>query len=276
MQRGFTKLFNTIVTSTIWQEDDKTRIVWITMLAIADGFGNVFAAIPGLASVANVSIEAAENAVSNLLAPDSYSRTKEFEGRRIEEIDGGWHILNHSKYRKMMNEEERREYKARWIADKRDVDKRRQPSTPRRPKSSLSTHADADADADAEKKPPNPLKGECDGFDSFWSEYPNKQAKIAAKRAWLKIKQDEREEVMSGLARWKRSESWLKDDGQFIPHPATFLNQRRFEDSPKAKALKKKVYYNHLPPKNDMPDSDFVNVRDVARKEMEKLRASLR
>src|SRR6266404_3588614 len=119
VQRGFTKLFNTIVTSTIWQEDDKTRIVWITMLAIADAFGNVFAAIPGLASVANVSIEAVEKAVKNLLAPDPYSRTTDHEGRRVEEIDGGWHIINYGKYRKMMDEEERREYKAKWARESR-------------------------------------------------------------------------------------------------------------------------------------------------------------
>ena len=89
------------------------------MLAIADAFGNVFAAIPGLASVANVSIESTEKAVANLLAPDPYSRTKDFEGRRVEEIDGGWHILNYGKYRKMMDEEERREYKAKWAREKR-------------------------------------------------------------------------------------------------------------------------------------------------------------
>lgn len=104
------------------------------MLAIADAFGNVFAAIPGLASVANVSIEAAEKAVSNLLAPDPYSRTKDFEGRRIEVIDGGWHILNYGKYRKMMDEEERREYKAKWAREKRrqtktNVDSSRQSKT---------------------------------------------------------------------------------------------------------------------------------------------------
>lgn len=119
MHRGFTKLFNTIVTSTIWQEDDKTRIVWITMLAIADADGIVSASIPGLASVSNVSVDAARTAIKNLLAPDSDSRTKDFEGRRIEEIDGGWRILNYLKYRRMLNEEERKEYKAKWIADKR-------------------------------------------------------------------------------------------------------------------------------------------------------------
>ena len=119
MQRGFTKLFNTIVTSTIWQEDDKTRIVWITMLAIADAEGIVSASIPGLASVANVSVEAAEKAVNHLLSPDEYSRTKDFEGRRIESVDGGWMILNYVKYRRMLSTEERKEYKAKWIREKR-------------------------------------------------------------------------------------------------------------------------------------------------------------
>lgn len=104
-------MFNTIVTSTIWQEDDTTRIVWITMLAIADADGKVSAAIPGLASVANVTVEDCEKAVNKLKSPDSYSRTKDFEGRRIEETDGGWTILNYLKYRRMMSEEERREYK---------------------------------------------------------------------------------------------------------------------------------------------------------------------
>jgi hypothetical protein len=156
MQRGFTKLFNTIVTSTIWQEDDKTRIVWITMLAIADAAGIVGASIPGLASVSNVSVNAARSAVKTLLAPDADSRTKDFDGRRIEEIDGGWRILNHAKYRRMLNEEERKEYKAKWIAEKRrqesTVDKSRQPSTPRRRAAIMSTQAEAEAEAEAEKK----------------------------------------------------------------------------------------------------------------------------
>jgi hypothetical protein len=119
MQRGFTKLFNTIVTSTIWQEDDKTRIVWITMLAIADHDGIVSAAVPGLASVAHVDVGSTEKALKNLASPDEYSRTQDFEGRRIEVIDGGWLILNYEKYRKMLSEEERKEYKAKWIRQKR-------------------------------------------------------------------------------------------------------------------------------------------------------------
>ena len=38
---GYTKLFNSILASTIWRADDKTRIVWITLLAMADKHGIV-------------------------------------------------------------------------------------------------------------------------------------------------------------------------------------------------------------------------------------------
>jgi len=103
---NYTKLFNSIVTSTIWTEDDKTRIVWITMLAIADQHGEVQASIPGLARVAGVSVEAAETAINRFLSPDSYSRTPDDEGRRIEKIDGGWLLLNHAKYRAMASKED--------------------------------------------------------------------------------------------------------------------------------------------------------------------------
>jgi hypothetical protein len=103
---SYTKLFSSIVTSTIWTEDDKTRIVWITMLAIANKHGEVQASIPGLARVSGVSVEAAEAAINRFLAPDQYSRTPDDEGRRIEKIEGGWQLLNHAKYRAMASKDE--------------------------------------------------------------------------------------------------------------------------------------------------------------------------
>jgi len=109
---GYTKLFSTIVTSSIWTADDATRIVWITMLAISDKNGEIHAAIPGLARLAGVSLEACEKAISIFLAPDQYSRTKEDEGRRLEVIDGGWLLINHAKYRRMASDEERKEQSA--------------------------------------------------------------------------------------------------------------------------------------------------------------------
>jgi hypothetical protein len=106
---AYTKLFNSIVTSTIWTEDDKTRIVWITMLALADKNGEVAGSVPGLARIAGVPVEAARIALEKFMAPDPDSRTRDDEGRRIEEIDGGWALLNHAKYRRMASKDENKE-----------------------------------------------------------------------------------------------------------------------------------------------------------------------
>jgi hypothetical protein len=106
---SYTKLFSSIVTSTIWTEDDKTRIVWITMLALADKNGEVQASIPGLARIAGVSVSDCETAIGKFLSPDPYSRTTDDEGRRIEPIEGGWVLINHAKYREMASRDEQRE-----------------------------------------------------------------------------------------------------------------------------------------------------------------------
>lgn len=112
----YTKLFSSITESTIWREDDKTRILWITMLAMADKHGRIWASIPGLADRAKISVEATEYALRRFQSSDQYSRTQEHEGRRIEPIDGGWKLLNHKKYRSIRDEEGRRELNAFYQA----------------------------------------------------------------------------------------------------------------------------------------------------------------
>lgn len=107
---GYTKLFSEIVTSTIWQEDDKTRIIWITMLALSNKYGEVSASVPGLAHTAHVKLSECEKALKKLESPDRYSRSQEYDGRRIGRIDGGFKILNYGKYRERMRSEDRKEY----------------------------------------------------------------------------------------------------------------------------------------------------------------------
>jgi hypothetical protein len=107
---GYTKLFSTIVTSSIWREDNVTRIVWVTLLALADARGHVDAAIPGLAAAANVDLDECERAVAKLEAPDKYSRTPHDEGRRIAKEEGGWRILNYAYYREKGRERDRKQY----------------------------------------------------------------------------------------------------------------------------------------------------------------------
>jgi len=154
--QGYTKLFSSIVTSTIWREPNEVRIVWITMLALSDQCGEVQASIPGLADMSRVTIEQCEDALTILLSPDKYSRSSENEGRRIEKIDGGWIILNHAKYRKLMSADERKEYfrvkKAEQRAREKGVNNSQDMSLTvfdSLGKSTKSTHTEADTDTEA-------------------------------------------------------------------------------------------------------------------------------
>lgn len=154
MSDGYTKLFSTITDSTIWQASDATRLVWITMLAMADQHGYVGASIPGLASRARVSLDACIMALDELASPDKYSRTPEFEGRRIADTDGGWVLLNHAKYRAIRNADERRAQSReamRRLRESRKVDSVRTVNT-------VSHNAPSFAQAEAEAEALKPRK----------------------------------------------------------------------------------------------------------------------
>jgi hypothetical protein len=142
----FTKLFSSITESTIWVEPHPVRIVWITMLAMADKSGRVFGSIPGLANRARVTVEEAEAALQRFKSPDKYSRTytEECEGRRVVDIDGGWRLLNHAKYRALQDEETVKESKRRWWHENKGLDKTRKSR-------SHSIQAEAEADTDKSK-----------------------------------------------------------------------------------------------------------------------------
>ena len=66
-------------------------------------------------------------------------------------------------------------------------------------------------------------------FDAFWSSYPKKVGKEAARKAFAKVKVGI-DVLISAIDQQKRSTQWQKDDGQYIPNPATWLNQGRWED----------------------------------------------
>src|SRR3990167_7582091 len=149
---GYTKLFNSILASTIWRAPDKTRIVWITMLAMSDKDGVVEGSIPGLAYFARVSLEDCEVALIELSAPDKYSRSGEYDGRRIEAIDGvGWRLLNHGKYRAKMSEDERREYNRVKQSEWRERKKMSSGVIDNQLQSAMSAHTEADTEADTKK-----------------------------------------------------------------------------------------------------------------------------
>lgn len=106
---GYTRLFGSIIHSTVWREPHTTRVVWITMLAMADRYGNIEASIPGLADAARVTIDECKEALDTFLSPDPYSRSEDEDGRRIRIIDRGWQLINHAKYRDALTEDAKRQ-----------------------------------------------------------------------------------------------------------------------------------------------------------------------
>jgi hypothetical protein len=120
----FVELDTGILNSTIWF-DREAREVFITALLLSEpyvtdkpllgievgslnpnGFtvppgwyGFVSAAGPGIVHRAGVDPVDGMEALKRLCAPEQESRGKEFEGRRLQRVDGGYIVLNYMKYR---------------------------------------------------------------------------------------------------------------------------------------------------------------------------------
>lgn len=71
------------------------------------------------------------------------------------------------------------------------------------------------------------------GFTAFWNAYPRKVSKQEAAKAFARLKPDERllAAILTAVERQAASQQWQRDGGRFIPHAATWLNGRRWEDA---------------------------------------------
>lgn len=100
---------------------------------------------------------------------------------------------------------------------------------------------DNDNENDVDIKPPLPPNGgsvtptinlQEKRFEQFWAVYPRKVGKGAAHKAWMKIKPTTElfNKIMSSVENAKKSKQWQKDNGQYVPNPATWLNEGRWDD----------------------------------------------
>lgn len=69
-------------------------------------------------------------------------------------------------------------------------------------------------------------------FARFWSVYPKRVGKLAARKVWTRLRTDAAltDRIIAGVEQYAQTEQWQRDGGRYIPNPATFLNQRRWED----------------------------------------------
>lgn len=85
------------------------------------------------------------------------------------------------------------------------------------------TYPDGDADSPARKA----LES---AFDAFWAVYPKKTGKEAARKAFKEIPKSAHPLLVPAVEAQKKSRQWMEENGRFIPNPATWLNQGRWED----------------------------------------------
>lgn len=70
-------------------------------------------------------------------------------------------------------------------------------------------------------------------FEQFWAEYPRRIGKKAALKAFLNARDRPRiDDLLESIRKAKASPQWAKDGGQYIPHPATWLNRGQWADVP--------------------------------------------
>ena len=230
MSDTYTKLFGSITASTIWQEPAPTRLVWITMLAMSDKSGCVYASVPGLAHIANVSLPDTETALTTLLSPDKYSRTPSHEGRRIEPIDGGWRLLNHAKFRAVRSAEERREYMRDYMRDKRA----KEAELLAIPLAQLAMSTDVTPPAPAPgvkaRAKAKTCRTEVRRFEDFWGAYPRHEGKKPALAVWTSKKLEwQADEIIADVQkRAAQHRAWREG---YIPHAQRYLRNELWTDA---------------------------------------------
>jgi hypothetical protein len=100
-----------------------------------------------------------------------------------------------------------------------------------------SNNHQATTNKNVRKKKVKKIKDTCakncaNGFNDFWKEYPKKRDKQKSLKAWKRINPDNelQEVIIAALQKQKKSSDWLKESGQYIPYPSTWLNNERWND----------------------------------------------
>ena len=103
-------------------------------------------------------------------------------------------------------------------------------SEPKRPNKEKEEDKEKDNDKDEEITAASPpTRAKSGDFDLFWQAYPKKVGKEAARKAFSRVKAP-LESLLTAIERQKCGNQWTTENGRFIPNPATWLNQGRWED----------------------------------------------
>lgn len=127
----------------------------------------------------------------------------------------GW--PEHNGYHEVYAERAKKAANARWGNEKKRKERRGKGEEKRREEQAQSSIASSNAQASS--------------FEEFWQSYPRRVGKADAERAFDKHDCAKLlPQILTAIRKCKISADWTKDAGQFIPHPATWLNRRGWDD----------------------------------------------
>ena len=99
-------------------------------------------------------------------------------------------------------------------------------------KQNAPTNTNTNTNTIISPKPPKGAEVYSERFCIFWEEYPKKVGKTAAEKAFMKLKPSAEmlQQMLDTIKAQKQTEQWMRDNGQYIPNPATWLNRGQWED----------------------------------------------
>lgn len=145
-------------------------------------------------------------------------------------VDSDWNPVKWSKRQYVSDSSTER------VRKHRDKVKRSCDGNTKRQGNVSATPPDTDTDTDKSKSSLRHRADDgtvADAFESrFWPAYPRKVGKADAAKAFAKLKPDDAllAVMLGALATQRDSDEWRRDGGQFVPHPATWINGQRWQD----------------------------------------------
>jgi len=210
MASGWIKLHRCLLDDPVWkQATHPQRSVLIVPLLLANHAenkwtwngkkyscvpGQFITSIRGLADRADVTVKATRCAMERLRKLDFWALETAQEGTKIT-------IRNWDKYQSRDDTEGHSEGQGRGTGGAHNKNDKNEKNT------SLRKSA-----------------GENIKFAEFWKSYPRKKSKVDGQKVWKQVKGDSIfDEIMAGLQQAITSPDWLKEEGKYIPYPATWL-----------------------------------------------------
>jgi len=241
-------IWSSIVDSSLYEkEDPMTRLVYLSMIAVSDPNGVVPIPLVSLGRRFNLPQEAVERAIEALCGPDPDDSSGTGAGERLQQLPKGFKIINFETYQQVYKHEKRKAQRREsfhrnkpdrttggpvgqgWTAGQQDKDQ------------------DQDQDQDSDRIPsgssqgrkrPRKAKGYTSEFEVFWSAWPSQSrvGKFKAAERFGELSAEEQALALEAVA--AQAVGQLdpetprdRESGRSrLPHPATWLYQRRFED----------------------------------------------